>query len=528
MTLADLIAPGTSTTKLHFLAEGTETSLGSLWKQGESVAAWNAAVGFQPVGMVLTNSQACAGVLLGAIAAGVTLVSIPAPPRSADLDWYSTFVQQACTQSGANRLVVEERFLPFVPPLPSISYSTYEEILNFRGSSSTDPSAFTLVQFTSGSTSSPKGIIIPQRNIVANIQSILQWLNPTRSDQSCSWLPLSHDMGLIGMFLSSLAGLGRDWANGGDIVIMTPEMFLRNPQTWLEAIAHFKSTITSSPNFGFDMAIRRRASQTLDLSHLRVCITGAEPVRAETLNHFAKVFAPDGFSPIAFCPAYGLAECTLAVAGTKPDEHWHSLTLDPVALAEGELRSDPLGLKLVASGAPLTGTQIELSDSGRRPVGELLVRGEAVADAYADGTLTKDLRGLFHTNDLGFEADGQWFVIGRQDDVFQVAGRNIYALDVEVHVGQAVGIRNGRVVAIHDDAGLTVVAESEHTTLPVNDAKALARGIRRRVLARIGLSPRRVILVSRGDLPMTSSGKTQRPRVRQALDHETLKVIISD
>lgn len=514
MTLADLLVPGSGDVKFHFVDEGLTLSYGAMWERAGAVAAWNMSRGSGPTAMVLSNTSACATTLIGAIAAGMQLVSVPLPPRGGDLEWYASFVQHLCTQSGAAALVVDRSLLPLLPPLNGVQYSSFEDILEWKGTGASNPDRFVLTQFTSGSTADPKGVVLDEGKIRENVEAILTWLAPAPGDGSCSWLPLSHDMGLIGMFLTSIAGAGDGWARGGDIVLMTPEGFLRNPAGWLEACCSFGSTITSAPNFGFEVSVLRRRAG-LDLSRLRVCITGAEPVRAETLDRFASAFGSDGFDSRAFCPAYGLAELALAVTVTEPSTHWHAVELDPRALADRLIVSGSSGTRLVSSGHALQGYDVKI-DEGE--VGEILVRGPSLGDMYADGQPVRDGDGWFHTRDLGFLDAGALYVVGRIDDVFQVAGRNIYAVDIEMHVSELGGIRQGRVVAVLDSTdALTIVAECEPNVKDPLSVKGLATTTRDLVARRVGVAPRTVLLVERGTLPMTSSGKTQRGVVRDRL-----------
>ena len=526
VTLADLISPSAQDAVLHFVDEGSSSTLGDLWKRGESVAQWNYVQGGVPVAMVLSNTSACVAVVIGAIRAGITLVSLPAPPRGVDPAWYTSFVRSACRQTGASTLAVDARYLPLLPLLDDIAYVSYEDIAGVGNHGPSSAAEFSLVQFTSGSTANPKGVVLGQDKLVENIQAILDRLKPEPGDGACTWLPISHDMGLIGMLLVSLAASGPNWANRVDVVMMTPEGFLRNPERWLLACSEYGSTITSSPNFGFELAARRRGSAPLDLSALRVCITGAEPIRSVGLRRFADTFDDSGFSSEAFCPAYGLAEASLAVTIMPPEKHWSSVTLDPVALAQQEVDFSSDGIEVVGCGPTLTGTEVSI-DSTNSGIGEILVRGPSTLDCYSNGDAGTDAEGWLRTSDLGFCHDGLLHVVGRSDDVLFVAGRNIYALDVEEQVAGIPGIRLGRVVVAENGEGeLVVVAEPEVNAVGDRaSCSQLADTIRRKVRSRIGVAPRTVAIVPRGHLPMTSSGKTQRAVAMTALEKGSLDVM---
>ena len=440
MTLADLIAPGSGSFRLHFPDEATSVDYGTLWADGAAVGCLRSASDGRPVAAALSNTRACASVVVGAIAAGQPLLSLPMPGRGTSLEWYSRFIQGICARSGASTMLLDGAVLPLIPPMEDVTFVSYEDALTLRGPSVVDSASFTLTQFTSGSTADPKGILLSGAEIAANLIALLDWLAPVPGDGACTWLPLSHDMGLIGMFLCSLAGAGDSFSRGGDLVVMTPKGFLWHPTHWLEACEAFGSTITAAPNYGYDMAARRRA-HVHDLGRLRVCIAGAEPVRAASLERFSCAFEASGFHPTAFCPAYGMAEAALAVSATPTDVPWHAANVETAADHTGD---EMHMVNVVSSGTPLRGYEVRIAGTG---VGEILVRGPSIALSYADGQPVADADGWFHTRDLGVVREGQLYVLGRTDDVFQVAGRNIYAVDVEAYAGEVTGVRDGRVVA---------------------------------------------------------------------------------
>jgi acyl-CoA synthetase (AMP-forming)/AMP-acid ligase II len=521
MTLADLIAPGSGQTRLHFPDETISVDYGELWKAGEAVGGLRAACDGKPVAVVLTNSRACATVIVGAIAAGQPLVSVPMPPRGADPDWYARFIQRMCAATGAEKMLVDASLLPLLPPMEKVAFLSFEDVLALRGPSMADPGAFTLTQFTSGSTAEPKGVVLSGDKIVANLRALVEWLEVVPGDHVCTWLPLSHDMGLMGTFLGSLAAAGDTWARGLDLVLMTPQGFLRSPARWLSACEAFSATITVAPNYAYDMAARKRGPAH-DLRRLRACIVGAEPIRAESLERFSRVFGDSGFDSTAFCPAYGMAEAALAVTGTPVGVHWHATEIEPLPDDPRVGIGDAQGYQVVSSGAALPGYEVRIDGDG---IGEILVKGPSVADSYADGAHLPDADGWFHTRDLGVLRDGQLHVLGRTDDVFHVAGRNIYALDVEAYAAEVTGVRSGRVVAVPENGDLTLVAECEPAFCDRDSAHRLAQALRQRIVARLGVSPRRVLLTRRGALPMTSSGKIRRKPLVAALQSSQVKIL---
>ncbi len=515
--LADVISPGHRDLWAHFPAERREATLGAMWDNGRPVAGWLSARGTAPVAMLLSNTLSCTTVLLGAVAAGANLISIPPPPRGADLGQYATFVAGTCARTGATTLVVDASYLAKLPPLPEVTYSSFDEVLRARGRGQAHPERFVLTQFTSGNAGEPRGVVLTGDRLRANVEAIVEWLSPVPGDRTCSWFPLSHEMGLVGMFFVALAGSGSRWANGGDVVLLSPEMFRRWPASWLEACAEHRATITgSAPGYGFEMAMRHRPRRPLDLSSVRVLVTGAEPVRAETLTDFAVAFHGTRLSTRAICPVYGLSECGLLTAAS-PTEEWRALSLDPAELAEGRLVADDQGCAVVSSGRPLPGCSVRVA--GSDGLGEIAARGPSVAARYADGTPVAQDGGRLVTGDLGFVVDGELYVVGRQDDVFAAGDRKVYAVDLEVTVGSVPGVRLGRVVAVPGESGgVCVVAEHDETDpLAPRDVETIADAVGARLRARLGAVPQQVVLVSRGRLPLSLSGKVRRFEVRAAL-----------
>jgi acyl-CoA synthetase (AMP-forming)/AMP-acid ligase II len=512
MSLADLIAPGSGDMCLNFPDEGIATRYSTLWGSGWAMARLRAAYDGRPVAMALTNSHDCAALVVGAVAAGQPLVSMPMPPRGTDLDWYAGLVRRICALSGAPTLLVEPSLLSLMPPMDPVTMRSFDQVLTMRGTADSDPDAFSLTQFTSGSTADPKGVVLTGKHIAANLTALLSWLQPRPGDGACTWLPLSHDMGLIGMFLGSLAGSGDTWAHGGQLVLMTPQGFLRNPASWLAACETFGSTLTAAPNYGYDMAARRRGTVS-DLRSLRACIAGGEPVRAGSLERFAASLENTGFDSTAFCPAFGMAEAALAVTGTPTDEHWHAATVD-----DGYQQVHGV----VSSGPALPGYRVRISGGG---TGEILVKGPSVASSYADETPVPDADGWFHTRDVGMLRDGELFVLGRTDDVFQVAGRNVFAFDVEAYAGDVEGVRPGRVAAVTENGLLVLIAECEPSHRDQARVSELAAEMSQRIVGRLGVAPHRVLLTPRGALPVTTSGKLRRKALVAAVRSSRLTIL---
>jgi acyl-CoA synthetase (AMP-forming)/AMP-acid ligase II len=521
MILADAIAPGSGSGRLHLPDETASLDYGDLWKTGEAVGCLRAATDGKPTMVILTNTRACAAVLVGAIAAGQPLVSVPLPPRGADLAWFGQFVGRINAISSAAALLVDASLLSLIPPIDGLKVMSFDDVLALRGPSTVDPASFTLTQFTSGSTADPRGIVLSGDKLATNLQALMEWIQPESDFCTCSWLPLSHDMGLIGMFLAPLVAMTDRWARSGTLVIMTPQTFLRRPATWLTACEEFQATLTAGSTYSYEMAARRRGPAH-DLRSLQICVVGSEPVNADTLERFTEVFRDSGFDSRAFCPAYGMAEAVLAVTATPRRTHWTALELASlVAGSDGGVDAADEH-RVVSSGIALPGYEVRVEGPG---VGEILVRGPSIATAYADGAPLVDADGWYHTRDLGAVRDGECYVLGRTDDVFQVAGRNIYAVDVEAHAAEVTGVRRGRVVAVPENGRLTLVAECDPS---INDRASTARvaqSLRQLIVSRLGTAPHRVLLARRGTLPLTASGKIRRKPLIAALRSAELEIL---
>jgi len=391
------------------------------------------------------------------------------------------------------------------------------------------------LQYTSGSTATPKGVEVSHGNLVANERMMVRGFDLHEGDTFVSWLPLYHDMGLIGCLLLSLY-------RGATLVLMSPRHFVERPARWLEAISQYRATHTGAPDFAFRLAAERvneSVLATLDLSCLRVLFSGSEPVRQDSLHAFARHFAGTGFNPLAFLPCYGLAEATLFVTGTTADEPFVSTSFDSHAL--GEDRAEPgEGSLLVSSGVLHPGLDVILVDPNTgdiKPdshIGEIWTSGDSVARGYwrnpqasARAFVSREGRTWLRTGDLGFVREGRLFVTGRLKDMIIVRGQNIYPQDLERAVEYNVeGARKGRVTAFvveqaHGE-GIGIAVEIGRTTQRKISAAQLCADIDRVVADVCQQTPVWIALLNPGELPKTSSGKLQRSACRQMLERAEL------
>jgi acyl-CoA synthetase (AMP-forming)/AMP-acid ligase II len=401
------------------------------------------------------------------------------------------------------------------------------------------PEDIAFLQYTSGSTSEPKGVAVSHANLLANLEMIRLSLGNTRQSTYVNWVPLYHDMGLI---LNALEAL----YVGALCVLMAPNAFMQRPLNWLRAIHHYRAEVGCSPNFGFDLCVSRyRADQMegVDLSSWKVALNGAEPVHSETIRRFNETFAGHGFNPNAAFAAYGMAEATLLIAGGRRGADHVTRLVSRSGLQDRAVRAplDETDLQtLVGCGRALAGERIAVIDPdtwGRLPpdqVGEIWVNGPNVARSYwrnAEVSTTNlnaqianedDRANWLRTGDLGFLDDaGELFITGRIKDLVIIRGINHYPQDIE-HTVQALhpALRQncGAVFSAPDDQGeesLVIVQEIERTERNRIDPVEMTGLIREGVTDQHELFARHIVLIRQGNLPKTTSGKIQRSLTRR-------------
>ncbi|HEV2158835.1 fatty acyl-AMP ligase [Bradyrhizobium sp.] len=399
------------------------------------------------------------------------------------------------------------------------------------------PDDIAFLQYTSGSTSEPKGVVVTHANLLANLEMIRLALGNSRHSTYVNWVPLYHDMGLI---LNALQAL----YVGATCVLMAPNAFMQRPLGWLRAISHYRAEVACGPNFGFDLCVSRyRPDQMegVDLSSLKIALNGAEPVHAETIERFVATFAPHGFDPRAMYPAYGMAEATLLISGGTRGGGHVTRGVSRAAL-QAHVAEAPPGVDdaqiVVGCGRALTGERIAIVEPEHRMrlpadrVGEIWVSGANVARAYwrndeasRDG-LNAEITGAdgpwLRTGDLGFlDASGELFVTGRIKDLIIIRGINHYPQDIERTVQSLdAGLREncGAAFSVPDESGeeaLVIVQEVERTARHSIDSDEIKGRIREAVADSHELSARHIALIRPGSLPKTTSGKIQRKLARR-------------
>ncbi|MFD5943549.1 amino acid adenylation domain-containing protein [Streptomyces griseus] len=403
-----------------------------------------------------------------------------------------------------------------------------------------DGDSLAFLQYTSGSTGTPRGVRVTHRNLVANSAQIQERFAAGPDTAVVSWLPPYHDMGLIGGILQPVYA-------GATATLLSPTAFITRPLLWLELISELGTTISGGPNFAYDLCVDRIPEERLaglDLSRWQVAFNGAEPVRASTLDRFAARMAPFGFRRDAFFPCYGLAEATLMVSGRRVAGEHVARTFRADTLGPGRLPEPaPDGLPVVDCGPVAVDLDLTVADAERGEacaegaVGEVWVAGENVADGYwghaaTDGTfgarLPGDPRTYLRTGDYGFVRDGRLYVTGRSKDLIVVRGRNHYPQDLETTALAAHdALRRGAAAfAVERDGReeICLVLETTHGHVP-ETADAVIGAVRSALVREHAVAAGTVVLVRPGQIPRTTSGKIQRSAARAAFADATMKVV---
>ncbi len=527
--------------------DGSERTLtfAQLQEAARSVAAGLAAKGLRKgdtVALMLPTSAEFFTAFLGTLLAGGIPVPIYPPVRTAQIAEYAQR-QSAVLRNAETRVLITFREARTVarllgPGIPTLRLvATAEELAAANGSApevSLDPGDTALIQYTSGSTGTPKGVVLTHANLFHNAHAIGYGTQANPNDVVVSWLPLYHDMGLIGCWIFSLCF-------GLKLVVCSPLAFLRRPERWLRMIHEHRGTLSPAPNFAYELCARKvpeRALAELDLSSWRVALNGAEPINPETVAHFIRRFGPCGFRAEAMLPVYGLAECSVALTfpplGRPP-------RMDAIQRAEfvrsghavPAAADDPAPLRFASVGAPLPGNELRVIDDSGRPAGErvegrILFRGLSAMSGYyrnREATQAILVDGWYDSGDLGYQANGELYVTGRVKDVIIKAGHNIYPHELESAAAEVTGIRRGCVAAfgitdpVHATERIVVVAETREKK---DEAKARLRTELVHRLAKLGHPPDEVMLVKPQAIPKTPSGKIRRAECRRLYLQGTL------
>lgn len=530
--------------------EGDEQELtyAGLAERARSVAASLQAAGLEPgagVGVMLPSGLEYFAVFLGAQMAGGVPVPLYPPMRRSQIEDHLKRQAAILDNARVQILVTFDEVKPLArlveAQVPSLERVVTADELEGDGSEigaarvRGDDIAF--LQYTSGSTGLPKGVVLTHENLLVNLRSMGEVLD-LEDDVVVSWLPLYHDMGLIGAWMGSMYF-------GTPLVLLSPLSFLSRPVRWLRAIHRYGGTVSAAPNFAYELCLKKLEDEDvegLDLSSWRIALNGAEPVSPRTVERFPERFGELGLRREAMMPVYGLAECSLAVTFSRPDEQPRIDRVDRRTF-QGERRAEPAGedaanpLRFVSCGRPVPGHEVRIVDDDGREVGDreegrLQFRGPSATSGYfrnpdETGRLVRR-DGWLDSEDLAYTADGEIYLTGRSKDVIVRAGRNIHPQEVEDAVGDLEGVRRGCVAVFavqSEDEGSESLVVLAETRLGEED-EAARRELRERIesltLDLTGAGPDRVELVPPRTVPKTSSGKLRRSAAREMLERGTL------
>jgi acyl transferase domain-containing protein/acyl-CoA synthetase (AMP-forming)/AMP-acid ligase II/NADPH:quinone reductase-like Zn-dependent oxidoreductase/acyl carrier protein/SAM-dependent methyltransferase len=546
-----------------YLSDGEETAheltYGALDHSARRIGAWLA--DRLPTGervlLVLPAGVEVIEAFFGCLYAGMTAVLATPPRRRGNLG----HVARIAADSGARFVLSSQELMDVLdvaagmhPLFGACQWWPVEGILAAADAwhpPEIDPCSLAFLQYTSGSTGAPKGVAVSHRNLIANQQAIQRiFRQEPESMVMAGWLPMYHDMGLVGCMLHPLY-------LGGTLVFMSPLAFLQRPSRWLRMISRYRATISGGPNFAYELCVSRiphdeRAA--FDLRSWTAAFNGAEPVRHETLDRFQDAFAEAGFAPTAFGPCYGMAETTLLVSGSSPGEAWQSLEVDSRALRNHLVIPAEPGCteitRLVSSGTIDEGYDIRIvAPNTRAPVasgqiGEIWLAGPSVAEGYwgnEPATIERfcarpndpgDDRTYLRTGDLGAFRGGQLYVTGRLKDVIIIDGVNHYPQDIEraaedAHPDLASG--NSVAFGVPGDDGERVHLACEPTrgAWRTFDFDAIVAAVCQAVWDEHQVAVDGLLLIRPGSVPKTTSGKLQRAATRRMCEEGTLPVLAS-
>ncbi|HEY7518156.1 MAG TPA: fatty acyl-AMP ligase [Methylomirabilota bacterium] len=492
--------------------------------------------GLPPESMIVLLAPSVSDFVSGLLGAQLaSLVAVPAPPLEplGGKDRYWNRLLDIVRRTSAKALLTSTP----ESPTEDVAAALASEGVSLMTSTSVVPvdavhaarpeqTRFSYCQFTSGSGGRAKGVLLTHENVLANIRARAAAFDVGDADVAVSWLPFSHDMGLLGYVLFPLV-------TGMPCHIMSPQAFLTNPRAWLALLTGVRGTLSGAPNSAYGLCARRIQDsdlEGLDLSSWRAAFNGAEPVTFDAVEAFTRRFEPVGFKRSALIPVYGLAENTLSVAGRRPGTGARFEAISREVLEDENqavlASADEPRLAIASVGSPLPGQEVAILDASgmrcpERQIGEISVRGASVMEGYLPGTegdagVRPD--GWLLTGDLGYQADGEVFIVGRKKDLIIRAGRKYYPQDLEDAAGRVPGVRTGRVAAFSVPAPERerVVVVAERRAGSETDPHALRCEIDHAVFAAVRFRPDDVVLVSAQTLPLTTSGKMMRPAARRA------------
>ena len=528
--------------------ESVQVTFAALVERAERIAAGLVNRGLEPgqsAALMLPTGVDYLATFLGVQMAGAIPVPIYPPARPSQLEDHVSRHAGILANATARVLVtfgpaigVSRLLTARVPRLDSVvDVAGLGGDERLRDRPALDESSTAFLQYTSGSTGNPKGVVLSHGDVLASLRAMAAALGATPRDVFVSWLPLYHDMGLIGGWMGSLY-------YGFPLVLMSPLDFLARPARWLEAIHRYRGTLSGGPNFAYELCVRRVETDRIegvDLSSWRIAFNGAEPVNPDTMARFTEKFAPYGFADNAMTPVYGLAEATLGVAFTPVGRGPRVETVDADAIARRAQAMPVSGgapadvRRFVSCGPPIPGFEVRIVDERgtelrERAEGAIEFRGPSTTAGYYRNPAAS--RALFdgdwlRSGDRGYIAGGELCVTGRDKDLIVRAGRNLYPYDLEAAVGEVDGVRKGCVaVFASSDAGagterLVVVAETREGD--PGRRSEIVDAITRTAAALLGGGPDEIVLAPPHSVLKTSSGKIRRTAVRELFESGALQ-----
>ncbi|MEG5135846.1 MULTISPECIES: fatty acyl-AMP ligase [unclassified Microcoleus] len=543
--LEDGETPSTSLTygELHRQAKKIATKLLELTKRGER------ALLLYPAGLEFITA------FLGCLYAEVVAVPAYPPPRNQKMSRLEALAKDAevsLALTVKSDLAKIENWLAESPTLAGVRCLSTDDIssepvFDWQEETAIDSETLAFLQYTSGSTGTPKGVMVSHGNLLHNEKIIQHAFGHTEQAIVVGWLPTFHDMGLIGNILQPLY-------LGSSCILMPPVAFIQRPLRWLKAISDYKATTSGGPNFAYDLCVRKIKPEQLsklDLSSWDLAFSGAEPVRAETIDRFCSTFASCGFRKEAFYPCYGMAETTLLIAGGLKSDFPTVASVDRATLEQNIVATatnqQEDAIQIVSCGHAWLDCQIAIADpesltkKADLQVGEIWASGSSVAKGYwHKPEATKETfhayladtgQGPFlRTGDLGFLKDGELFITGRLKDIMIIRGRNHYPQDIELTVEKSnPALRPGCGAAfsteVKGEERVVVVQEVERTYIRKLDIKETIGDISQALAREHELQAYAVVLVMTGSIPKTSSGKIMRQACRLEFLAGTLKIV---
>ncbi len=529
----DAIAERAPDTSVTFATESQVMTITDLVDASHAVGAGLRAAGVEHgdvVGLLCPNTSEFFHVLFGGTRLGCAIAPLPVPVSMRNIDGYVARLQRIVSTASMKHLVMSEQFAGFAdvlrPRLPGVQLLDAAALRRAGGRTyeSVSASDLAIVQFTSGSTSAPKGVQLSHANVLSGVESITRGIEVNPQDSGGFWLPLFHDMGLF----ASLTAL----LNGRPSTIWSPVDFIKNPGRWLRRFSETGATISAGPNFGYDYLVAAVAADEaygIDLSRWRIAFNGAESIADDSIATFLDRFAPSGFRPTSMFPVYGMAEATLAVTFPPLLRAPVFDYVDRAALSDGLVvpaRAGAAGTKAVANvGRAVPGMSVRVSDTvdgselQADRVGQIEIRGDAVTAGYLNHANTETFAadGWLRTGDLGYLRGTDLHVTGRLKEMITVRGANFYPEDVESAVRPVSGVFKRRCVAFAhlDPAGREQIALVVETDLDEPTERAsLARTLRDTIKSDLDLDDVAIHLVEPRTIPRTSSGKLQRLATR--------------